>query len=73
MSINADMPIWSSDAPISMPVPSDDPVRIQMYGFGMTQYGIVHDLTGSEYEQLRSPTYAPELPPLDSVYDDEEG
>jgi hypothetical protein len=33
-----------------------------MYGFGMTQYRLVHDLTSAEYEDLAVPVYAPDSP-----------
>jgi len=63
-------PVWSSDVPISMPQPPDGDVLVPMFGFGMTQYGLVHDLTQGEYESLRTPSYTPVLPTDDIVYDD---
>lgn len=67
-----DIPTWSSDLPISLPQPPTDKVRIPMYGFGFTQFGLTHDLSPSEYEYLTRPSYSPELPPGDTVYDDGE-
>jgi hypothetical protein len=57
-----DRPAWGADVPISMPVPAGEDVIVPMYGFGMTQYRLVHDLTSSEYEDLAVPVYAPDSP-----------
>lgn len=54
-----DRPAWGADVPISMPVPAAEPVMVEMFGFGMTQYRLVHDLTPAEYEALSVPVYAP--------------
>lgn len=32
---------------------------VPMFGFGMTQYRLVHDLSAAEYEALSVPVYAP--------------
>lgn len=54
-----DPPYYAADTLISMPVaPRDRPI-IPMYGFAMTKYGIVHDITPSEAEELAVPRYAP--------------
>jgi hypothetical protein len=45
-----------------MPVPASEAVMVPMFGFGMTQYRLVHDLSGAEYEALSVPVYAPEAP-----------
>lgn len=63
-------PLWSSDVPISVPEPPKDPVLVPMGGLGITQYGMVHDLTPTEFDFYRRPSYAPELPTTDIVYDD---
>jgi hypothetical protein len=55
-------PVWGADVPISMPVPADEPVMVEMYGFGMTQYRLVHSLTAADYESLAVPVYAPASP-----------
>jgi hypothetical protein len=55
-------PSWGADVPISMPVPADEPVMVDMYGFGMTQYRLVHSLSQSDYESLAVPVYAPVAP-----------
>lgn len=54
-----DRPAWGADVPISMPVPTGDSVMVEMYGFGMSQYRLVHDLSAAEYEALSVPVYAP--------------
>lgn len=63
-------PIWSSDVPISMPEATGDEVIVPMYGFAMSQYRLVHDLTAAEYADLRVPIYAPEQPGLPEVRGD---
>jgi hypothetical protein len=65
-----DRPAWGSDVPISMPVPAEEPVMVPMFGFGMTQYRLVHDLSGADYEALSVPVYAPELPAGDVIAGD---
>lgn len=67
---NAQRPVWSSDTKISVPLPPADGVLVPMYGFGWSQFGLVHDLSSSDYEYMRTPTYAPELPTGDVIYDD---
>lgn len=54
-----DRPAWGADVPISMPVPAPEAVMVPMFGFGMTQYRLVHDLSAAEYESLSVPVYAP--------------
>lgn len=63
-------PLWSSDVPISAPIPPQKAVLVPMFGFGMTQWGLVHDLTETEYDYLRTPSYSPDLPTETIVYDD---
>jgi hypothetical protein len=65
-----DRPAWGSDVPISMPVPAEEPVMVPMFGFGMTQYRLVHDLSGADYEALSVPVYATELPAGDVIAGD---
>jgi hypothetical protein len=45
-----------------MPLPVDEERLVGMYGFAMTQYRLVHDITRVEYEALAVPVYAPEDP-----------
>lgn len=54
-----DRPAWGADVPISMPVPAAEPAMVEMHGFSMTQYRLVHDITAAEYEELSVPVYAP--------------
>ena len=60
-------PVWGADVPISMPLPPDEPVMVEMHGFAMTQYRLVHDLTQADYEALAVPVYAPANPTGDVV------
>jgi hypothetical protein len=55
-------PAWGADVPISMPVPASEPVMVDMFGFGMTQYRLVHSLSSADYERLAVPVYAPASP-----------
>lgn len=64
-------PIWSSDVPISMPEPTGDTALVPMYGFAMSQYRLVHDLTPAEYEDLRVTVAGPIDPGLTEVRGDE--
>ena len=65
-----DRPVWGADVPISMPRPVTEPTIVPMFGFGMTQFRLVHDLSSAEYEALAVPVYAPEHGPAQTVYDD---
>lgn len=60
-------PAWGADVPISMPRPAPEPVMVEMYGFGMTQYRLVHALSQADYESLAVPVYAPASPTGDVV------
>jgi hypothetical protein len=42
-----------------LPVPEDEPVLVGMFGFGFTQYRLVHDISRADYESLSVPIYAP--------------
>lgn len=55
-------PAWGADVPISMPVPASEPVMVEMHGFGMTQFRLVHALSATDYERLAVPVYAPDSP-----------
>lgn len=63
-------PVWSSDVPISVPQAPAEEIIIPMFGFGMTQLGLFHDLTDVEYEQMRQPSYSPDRPSDEVIYDD---
>lgn len=65
-----DRPAWGADVPISMPLPPGEPVMVPMFGFGMTQFRLVHDLNAAEYEALAVPVYAPQQPGRDVVAGD---
>lgn len=65
-----DRPAWGSDVPISMPLPADEPQMVQMHGFAMTQYRLVHAISGADYEALSVPVYAPDAPTGDVSADD---
>jgi hypothetical protein len=67
-----ELPSWSSDVPISVPQPPPNPSVIPMFGFGMSWYGLVHDITDVEFERLRRPNYAPDMPTSTVVRDDAE-
>lgn len=54
-----DRPAWGADVPISMPVPASEPSMVPMFGFSMTQFRLVHDMSAAEYEALAVPVYAP--------------
>jgi len=55
-----DRPVWGSDVPISMPVAAGEDVMVPMFGFGMTRYRLVHDITPAELEALQVPVYGPD-------------
>lgn len=63
-------PVWGADCPISMPLPSGEQVVVPMFGFGMTQFRLVHDITEAEYEELGTPVYAPQPGGLPVIPDD---
>lgn len=54
-------PVWGADCPVSMPLPTPagEPGLVGMSGFKMTQYRLVHDISGPDYENLSVPVYAP--------------
>lgn len=65
-----DRAAWGADVPVSMPLPAGEGVMVPMYGFGMTQYRLVHDLTAAEYEAMSVPVYAPVQAAGDVIADD---
>lgn len=66
-----DRPVWGADVPISMPLPASEPRLVEMFGFAMTQYRLVHDLNSADYEALSVPVYAPDQPTGAEVRGDE--
>jgi hypothetical protein len=54
-------PVWGADCPVSMPLPppAGETKLVSMGGFAMTQYRLVHDISGTDYERLAVPVYAP--------------
>lgn len=42
-----------------VPPPAREAKLVNMYGFSMTQYRLVHNLSQVEYEALSVPVYAP--------------
>jgi hypothetical protein len=72
MTASSQRPVWGADCPISMPLPLAEPIQVDMFGFGVTQYRLGHSITSSEYEQLRVPVYAPLPPSTPVAYDDAE-
>lgn len=54
-------PVWGADCPISMPLPppAGETQLVQMFGFAMTQFRLVHAISGTDYERLSVPVYAP--------------
>jgi hypothetical protein len=65
-------PVWGADVPVSMPLPPGEPVLVEMYGMGMTQFRLVHDLTQREYESLSVPVYQPRDPRAPLSQDDQD-
>ncbi len=61
---------WSSDVPVSMPIPSDNEVGVKMSGFAMTDGGLAHDITHDSYMRLSVPDFAPRAVPREVVYYD---
>lgn len=64
-------PVWSADCPVSMPEPTGDQKIVGMYGFAMSQYRLIHDITKVEYADLRVPVYAPRDPAQPQIQGDE--
>lgn len=65
-----DPPYYAADTLVSMPVaPKYKPI-IPMYGFAMTAFGIVHDITPEEADELAVPRYSPRRMDLPEVRGD---
>lgn len=54
-------PVWGADCPVSMPLPApaNETKLVNMHGFSMTQYRLVHNISYAEYQGLAVPVYAP--------------
>ena len=54
-------PVWGADCPVSMPLPppAGEEKLVGMFGFSMTRYRLVHDISAVNYETLSVPVYAP--------------
>jgi hypothetical protein len=63
---------WSSDVPVSMPMPPVQARMVPMGGFVMTPGGLAHDISEVDYIQLSIPTYTPKDFNLDPVYEDQD-
>lgn len=50
---------WGTDGPVSMPVPPKGQKLVTYGGFTFTEYGIAHDVTEADLEEVLGPTYAP--------------
>ena len=61
---------WSSDVPVSMPIPTDAERVIGMQGFAFTANGLAADISPVEYERLSTPDWAPLVRPTETVYED---
>ncbi len=61
---------WSSDVPISMPLPSENPIGVAMSGFAFTTGGIAHDITAVSFARLATPDFHPVEVPSEIVYED---
>jgi len=42
-----------------LPPPADEARLVNMFGFSMTQYRLVHNISATDYEKLAVPVYAP--------------
>jgi hypothetical protein len=53
---------WAANTEISQPqgMDPDQPVMVDMGGFGFTTGGITHNITDAERQDLFSPFYAPQ-------------
>ena len=69
MTTPTQRPVWGADVPVSMPQPAPEPIVVPMFGFGMTQYRLVHNLTQREYEALSVPVFQPRDPSQTAVND----
>lgn len=58
---------WTSDVPISMPVPPSANLRkrpnIPMQGFIFTMHGLSHDITPEERDEIERSRFIPEVMP----------
>lgn len=54
-------PVWGADCPVSMPLPppAGEARLVNMFGFSMTQWRLVHNISATDYENLAVPVFAP--------------
>lgn len=65
---------WASDAPISLPQPlaQDNPGLVPMFGFVFTEFGLFHDVSTAQHEDLNQPTFGPAFDPVQAIAGDQE-
>lgn len=52
---------WSSDVPVSKPIPTTDrPIMVDFGGFGFTTGGLAHNATQDDLDAIFFPLFAPE-------------
>lgn len=59
---------WSSDVPVSMPLPPKEEAVVPMRGFAFTPSGLMPDIDAVQHRRLSIPTYAPEIPITDTEW-----
>lgn len=52
---------WGADVPISMPVPGDAEVLVDMGAHGFTVNGLQHNLSTADLEEYMQPNFSPPL------------
>lgn len=57
--------VWGSDTPVSIPTPKNprEAVTDLGDGWGFGQYGLVHNLSLADWEELVVPNYSPPSKP----------
>lgn len=63
---------WASDVPVSMPLPPRAKPILAMEGFVVTDGGLAHNITETDYAEIATPTFMPERGLGEVVYEDEE-
>lgn len=64
---------YGSDVRVSLPQPVPDSVlKVPMYGFAFTEYGLAHDITAAQHETLSRPTFAPRPALSEVIWGDED-
>lgn len=52
---------WGADVPISMPLPSEADVLVDMGAHGITVNGLQHNLNQADLEDYLQPNFSPPL------------